>query len=78
MIYHFYVKKKKKIEKVEKLVANLRDKTEHIINIRDLTWLKSNIDMNTELRSKAKIDFEKNFFFKLMNNAVFGKNMEMY
>ena len=78
MIYHFYVKKKKKIEKVEKLVANLRDKTEHIINIRDLTWLKSNIDMNTELRSKAKIDFEKKFFFKLMNNAVFGKNMEMY
>ena len=62
MIYHFYVKKKKKIEKVEKLVANLRDKREHIINIRDLTWLKSNIDMNTEVRSKAKIDFEKNFF----------------
>ena len=62
MIYHFYVKKKKKIEKVEKLVANLRDKTEHIINIRDLTWLKSNIDMNTEVRSKAKIDFEKIFF----------------
>ena len=57
MIYHFYVKKKKKkIEKVEKLVANLRDKREHIINIRHLTWLKSNIHMNTEVRSKAKID----------------------
>ena len=85
------------IDKVEKLVPNLRDKKGYVIHIRALdqalnhrlvlervhrtiefnqsAWMKPYIDFNTQLRAVATSNFEKDFF-KLMNNAVFGKTME--
>ena len=50
-------------------------KIHSIISFNHKAWLKPYIDFNTEMRTKAKSDFEKDFW-KLMNNSFYGKTME--
>ena len=78
-----------KIEKVAKLVPNLYEKTEYVIQIKNLkqalnhglvkklhrivnfnqkAWLKSYIFISTELRKKAKSNFEKDFFLNSLKS----------
>ena len=57
-----------------KSLINTR-KVHRVIRCNQSTWLKTYIDMKTKLRTEAKNDTAKDFF-RLMNNAVFGRTLE--
>ena len=46
-----------------------------IFRYKQSSWLAKYIDHNTQKRTKAKTNFEKDLY-KLLNNAFFGKTME--
>ena len=61
---------------IQCLKAGLKLKKIHRgIKFIESEWIKPYIEMNANLRTKAKNNFEKDFF-KLMNNSVFGKTIE--
>ena len=51
------------------------EKIHEIISFKQSKWLESYISFNTQKRNKAEIDFEKDFF-KLLVNDAFGKFLE--
>ena len=59
---------------VEELGAKV-DKLHNTVSFKQKKWMEPYIQGNNALRTKAKNDFEKDFF-KLMNNSVFGKTMQ--
>ena len=52
-------------------------KVHRVIKFVQKAWLKAYIDVNTELRNKAKNNFEKDFS-KLINNLILEKPWKMF
>ena len=50
-------------------------KVHKVLQFNQSAWMKPYIMKNTELRTRATSDFDKDCY-KLLNNSVFGKTME--
>ena len=51
------------------------ERVHNIISFKQSRWLEKYISFNTQKRNQALNDFEKDFY-KLLNNAFYGKTME--
>ena len=51
------------------------DKVHEIISFKQNKWLEKYINFNTQKRNMAKNYFEKDFY-KILNNALYGKTIE--
>ena len=50
-------------------------KVHSVISFKQNRWLEKCVSFNTQKRNQAVNDFEKDFY-KLLNNAFYGKTME--
>jgi hypothetical protein len=80
LIPHFHEHKNycihyRTLKYVVKELGVIVNKKHNVVEFKQEKWMACYIEGNNKLRTKAKNDFEKDFF-KLMNNAVFGKTMQ--
>ena len=83
-IKNFQIKKKEKKEYVVYISA-LKQALNHglkltkihdVLEFKQAAWMKKYIHKNTKLSNESKNEFEKSFF-RLMNNTVYGKTLEI-